>query len=197
MSAGPASASGRITSDSSAAIAVASPSSARSGSNSRADTGRGAPLQPTTAFIPAIASVALTCAAPKRRRCRSDHHRPVGEGPEQFGEEPVGRRERARDDGHQPRAVHIRQGGAPVAVDDVVDVVAGEVDAVRLGQPDDHGGGRGGVPVQRGGLRLQLRAGVPADHGVDDVGLHSGVPRAARLGLVGVGVAAANAKSRL
>ena len=41
------------------ATAEVSPSSARSGSSSRAGTGRGAPPQPATAFIPEIASPAL------------------------------------------------------------------------------------------------------------------------------------------
>ena len=42
------------------------------------------------------------------------------------------------------------------------------------------------LPVQRGGLRLKLRPDVAAHDGVDDVGLHPGVPRAARLRGVGV-----------
>ena len=62
-SAGPASASGRVISLNNAVTAEASPSRARSGSNSRAGTGRGAPLQPATAFIPEMASPALRYAA--------------------------------------------------------------------------------------------------------------------------------------
>ncbi len=62
-----------------------------------------------------------------------------------------------------------------------------EIGPVGLREADDHGGRRGGVPVERRGLRLQFGSGVPAHDGVDDVGLHPGVPGAARFGLVGVG----------
>ena len=82
--------------------------------------------------------------------------------------------------------MHVGKRGAAVAVDDLVDVLAGEVRATRPRKSDQHRGGRGGLPIQRGGLRLKFRPDVTAHDGIDDVRLHAGVPGAARLGRVGV-----------
>ena len=97
VSAGPASASGRITSVSSAATADASPSSARSGSSSRAgDRPRRARSSRRRRSCPRSPRWRCDSAAVERRCGRPDHHRAVGERVEQIGEEPVGRRRAAR-----------------------------------------------------------------------------------------------------